>query len=70
MHYLKFILFCYFCHLNIIIYYFYSDKQLKCINYGKKNYPCRRICTNKANVPADLQSAGIEYKDFQSACFL
>ena len=22
------------------------------------------------NVPADLQSAGIEYKDFQSACFL
>ena len=21
--------------------------------------PCRRICTNKANVPADLQSAGI-----------
>ena len=32
--------------------------------------PCRRICTNKANVPADLQSAGIEYKDFQSACFL
>ena len=25
---------------------------------------CRRICINKANVPADLQSAGIEYKDF------
>ncbi len=24
------------------------------------------ICSNKANVPADLQSAGIEYKDFQS----
>ena len=23
-------------------------------------------CTNKTNVPADLQSAGIEYKDFQS----
>ena len=21
--------------------------------------PCRRICTNKTNVPADLQSAGI-----------
>ena len=32
--------------------------------------PYRRICINKANVPADLQSAGIEYKDFQSACFL
>ena len=32
--------------------------------------PCRRICTNKSNVPADLQSAGIEYKNFQSACFL
>ena len=32
--------------------------------------PCRRICTNKTNVPADLQSAGIEYKDFQSAYFL
>ena len=31
---------------------------------------CRRICTNKTNVPADLQSAGIEYKDFQSVCFL
>ena len=26
--------------------------------------PCRRICSNKTNVPADLQSAGIEYKDF------
>ena len=24
----------------------------------------RRICINNANVPADLQSAGIEYKDF------
>ena len=24
------------------------------------------IYTNKANVPADLQSAGIEYKDLQS----
>ena len=23
-----------------------------------------------SNVPADLQSAGVEYKDFQSACFL
>ena len=22
------------------------------------------ICSNKANVPVDLQSAGIEYKDF------
>ena len=22
------------------------------------------VCSNKANVPADLQSAGIEYKDF------
>ena len=32
--------------------------------------PCRRICSNDAIVPADLQSAGIEYKDFQSACFL
>ena len=31
---------------------------------------CRLICTNNANVPADLQSAGIKYKDFQSACFL
>ena len=29
MHYLKFIFFCYFCHLNIIIYYFYSDKMYK-----------------------------------------
>ena len=28
------------------------------------------IYTNKANVPADLQSAEIEYKDFQSVCFL
>ena len=25
---------------------------------------CRLICTNNAIVPADLQSAGIEYKDF------
>ena len=33
-------------------------------------YPCRRICSNKTNVPADLQSAGIEYKDFQSDYFL
>ena len=32
--------------------------------------PCRRICTNKTNVPADLQSAGIEYKDLQSDCFI
>ena len=32
--------------------------------------PCRRICSNKTNVPSDLQSAGIEYKDFQSAYFL
>ena len=31
---------------------------------------CRLICTNNANVPADLQSAGIEYKDFQSDYFL
>ena len=31
---------------------------------------CRLICTNNANVPADLQSAGIKYKDFQSAYFL
>ena len=22
------------------------------------------VCSNKANVPADLQSAGIKYKDF------
>ena len=28
------------------------------------------ICSNKANVPADLQSAGIEYKDLQSDCFI
>ena len=27
------------------------------------------ICSNKANVPADLQSAGIEYKDLQSLVF-
>ena len=33
-------------------------------------HPCRRICSNKTNVPADLQSAGIEYKDFQSDYFL
>ena len=26
--------------------------------------PCRLIYTNKAIVPADLQSAGIKYKDF------
>ena len=32
-------------------------------------FPCRRICSNKTNVPADLQSAGIEYKDFQSLVF-
>ena len=37
---------------------------------NKAYTPCRRICSNKTNVPADLQSAGIEYKDFQSACFL
>ena len=28
------------------------------------------IYTNNAIVPADLQSAGIEYKDFQSDCFI
>ena len=27
-------------------------------------------CSNKANVPADLQSAGIEYQDLQSDYFL
>ena len=35
--------------------------------------PCGLItttCSNKANVPADLQSAGIEYKDLQSDCFI
>ena len=26
-------------------------------------FPCRRLCSNKTNVPADLQSAGIEYQD-------
>ena len=31
---------------------------------------CRLIYTNNAIVPADLQSAGIEYKDFQSDYFL
>ena len=30
---------------------------------------CRVYC-HKAIVPADLQSAGIKYKDFQSANFL
>ena len=25
--------------------------------------PCRRLCSNKANVPADLQSVGNEYQD-------
>ena len=25
--------------------------------------PCRRLCSNKTNVPADLQSAGNEYQD-------
>ena len=28
MHYLKFILFCYFCHLNIIIYYLMNVRKL------------------------------------------
>lgn len=46
MHYLKFILFCYFCHLNIIIYYFYSDKQLKCI-YNPQNEAFRLSITNR-----------------------
>ena len=35
----------------------------ECANVKKHN-PCRRVCSNKAIVPADLQSAGIEYKDF------
>ena len=26
-------------------------------------FPCRRLCSNKTNVPADLQSAGNEYQD-------
>ena len=44
-------------------------EELYSCNYNNVT-PCRRICTNKTNVPADLQSAGIEYKDFQSAYFL
>ena len=36
--------------------------------------PCAKVMLasiiNKTNVPADLQSAGIEYKDFQSDYFL
>ncbi len=24
-----------------------------------EEFPCRQICSNKTNVPADLQSAGI-----------
>ena len=31
---------------------------------NEANVPCRLIYTNKAIVPADLQSAGIKYKDF------
>ena len=27
-------------------------------------FPCRRLCRNNTIVPADLQSAGIKYKDF------
>ena len=26
-------------------------------------FPCRRLCSNKTNVPAYLQSAGNEYQD-------
>ena len=29
--------------------------------------PCRRLCSNKTNVPADLQSAGNEYQNRRSA---
>ena len=39
-----------------------SDRTLNEKEYAK--FSCRRVCSNEANVPADLQSAGIEYKDF------
>ena len=48
-----------------------TDPYIFCcrITNPTEHYSCglqATICTNKANVPADLQSAGIEYKDLQS----
>ena len=43
------------------------NSYIRCCPY-KRHIPTRllfrRICINNANVPADLQSAGIKYKDF------